>query len=157
MKWVITEHVHFDRVASPWLIKRFVDRDAEFSFVPRGLRVDELSEDQLPKGAIPLAIPGGKLGPHDADGPLFVKILREYKLQDPALDLLGRVVTLGVEYVLHGYRPTIEDRYGQIAVGLLAFADGMSLFEESDQRRLDESYIIWDAVYALFEANRQRG
>ena len=152
MKWVITEHVHYDRVASPWLIKRFVDEDAQFLFAPRTTPLD-----QLPTGAIPLAFPGAKLGPHDADGPLFVKILREYELQDPALDLMGRVVTLGVEYVMYGYRPAIDDRYGQIAVGLLAFADGMAVFEESDQRRLDQSYIVWDVVYALFKANRQRG
>ncbi len=150
MKWVTTARVHYDRVASPWLIKRFVDPSAEFLFVARG------QEDKRPQDAIPFAIAGTRLGPHDDDGPTFLKIVKEYKLQDPALDLMAKVVGLGVAYVLHGYRPASDDRYGQMAVGLLAFSDGMMLLKESDQERLDASYVVWDAVYALFKANRQR-
>jgi len=157
MKWVITDHVHYDRVAAPWLIKNFIDREAEFSFVPRGLSVHELTPEQLPPGAIPLAVPGAKLGPHDSEGTLFEKVLREYNIQDPALLLIGEVVAKGVDYVIYDYRPPVDDRYGQMAVGLLAFADGMSVFEPSDQKRLDDSYIVWDAIFALFSANRQRG
>jgi hypothetical protein len=151
MKWIITSHVHYDRVASPWLIKRFVDKDARFSFAPAS------EAKNLPKDAIPVAFPGAKLGPHDENGPVFLKILREYKIQDPALEVMAKVVASGVEYVVHGYRPPVEDRYGQMAVGLLAFSDGMTLFKESDQERLDASYIVWDAIYALFKANKQRG
>src|SRR4051812_13312945 len=103
MKWVTIGNLHFDRVASPWLIRRFVDPKAEFVFVPRG------QEATRPKDAIPFAIPGEKLGPHDKDGPTFVKILREYKLNDPALEKMGEVVDKGVKYVLEGYRPPIGD------------------------------------------------
>ena len=62
MKWVTRDFVHLDRVASPWLIKRFVDRDAEFVFVPW------LEEDARPPDAVPLALPGGELSAHDAAG-----------------------------------------------------------------------------------------
>jgi hypothetical protein len=54
---------------------------------------------RLLKDAIPFAIPGAKLGPHDKDGPAFLKLMREYKLRDPALDLMAKVVDLGVNYV----------------------------------------------------------
>jgi hypothetical protein len=151
MKWITTTNVHFDRVASPWLIKRFVDPNAEFLFEKRG------EEAKRPKDAIPFSIPGAKLGPHDEAGPTFLKILREYKLQDPALEIMATFVDKGVNYVLHGYRPASDDRYGQMAVGYLAFSDGMILLKPSDQERLDASYLVYDALYALFKANKQRG
>jgi hypothetical protein len=149
MKWVTTATVHFDRVASPWLIRRFVDPKAQFFFVKRG------EEAQRPSDAIPFAIPGtAKLGPHDKDGPTFLKILREYKIDDPALERMAKVVDKGVRFVLEGYRPPIEDRDGQIAVGYLAFSDGMILHETSDQSRLDASFVAYDALYALFRTNK---
>jgi hypothetical protein len=151
MKWVITSHVHYDRVASPWLIKRFVDKEAQFFFVDR----DKL--DQRPKDAIPVSIPGAKLGPHDEQGPTFLKIVKEYKLQDPALDQMAVIVAKGVEYVIHKFRPEKDDRFGQIAVGYLAFSDGMQLMTPGDQARLDASFIVWDALYALLKANKERG
>jgi hypothetical protein len=149
MKWVTTANVHFDRVASPWLIKRFIDTKAEFFFVARG------QEDKRPADAIPIAIPGtAKLGPHDKDGPTFLKLLREYKLNDPALERMARVVDKGVKFVLEGYRPPIDDRDGQIGVGYLAFSDGMILNKTNDQERLEASFIAYDALYALFKANK---
>lgn len=151
MKWVTTANVHFDRVASPWLIKRFIDPKAEFMFVARG------EEDKRPKDAIAIAIPGTKLGPHDENGTTFTKLIREYKLKDPALDRMATVVEAGVNYVLHDFRPGPKDQYGQIAVGFIAFSDGMILLKKSDQERLDASYVAYDALYALFKANKQRG
>jgi hypothetical protein len=148
MKWVTTANVHFDRVASPWLIKRFIDPNAEFFFVTRG------QEDRHPKDAIPIAIPGAKLGPHDKDGPTFLKILREYKLDDPALERMATVVDKGVRFVLEGYRPAADDRDGQIGVGYLAFSDGMILHKTNDQERLTASFVAYDALYALFRANK---
>jgi hypothetical protein len=149
MKWVITSNVHYDRVASPWLIERFLDPHAEFAFLPRD------QADHLPPGAIPLAFPGAELGPHDEEGPLFKKILVKYGLDDPALNLMAEVIGKGVEFVLHDFSPAPDDYYGQMAVGLVAFSDGMVLVEGSDRRRLDRSYIVWDAVYALFSEGRQ--
>jgi hypothetical protein len=149
MKWVTTSNVHFDRVASPWIIKRFIDTEAEFVFVSRG------HEDERPKDAIPVAIPGTKLSPHDKDGTTFTKILKEYNLTDPALRVMADVVDKGVRYVLEGYRPPIEDRNGQIAVGFLALADGMILVKHSDAERLEASFPAFDALYALFRSNKR--
>ena len=147
MKWVTRDYVHLDRVASPWLIKRFVDPDATFVFVPWG------REDQRPTDAIPLALPGAELGPHDATGTTFQKILTKYKLSDPALQRLAHVVGKGVDYVLHGFRPAADDADGQIAVGLLAMAEGMLLLNTDDTRILESSFVIYDALYANFRAH----
>ncbi|MFA7249858.1 MAG: chromate resistance protein ChrB domain-containing protein [Dehalococcoidia bacterium] len=151
MQWVMTDHVHYDRVAACWMIQRFIDPAAEISFAPSRTPLED-----LPEGAIPLAFPGARLGPHDANGPLFVKVLREYGIEDPALELIGEVIAKGIDYVLHDYRPDPADRYGQMGVGLAAFADGMIVLEPSDPKRLEDSYIVWDSIYALFKANKQR-
>lgn len=136
---------------SPWLIKRFIEPDAEFFFVARG------QEDKRPKDTTPFAIPGipgSKLGPHDKEGTTFRKLVREYKLNDPALERMAKVLDKGVKFVLEGYRPAVDDRDGQIGVGYLAFSDGMILHKRNDQERLDASFIAYDALYALFKANR---
>src|ERR1700730_14673775 len=151
MKWITTANVHFDRVASPWLIKRFIDPKAEFLFEAKG------QEDKRPKDAIPFAIPGvpgSKLGPHDKDGTTFRKLVKEYKLNDPALERMAKIVDKGVNFVLEGYRPPIDDRDGQISVGYLAFSDGMILHKSHDQERLDASFVAYDALYALLKANK---
>ena len=147
MKWVTREYVHLDRVASPWLIKRFVDRDAEFVFVPW------LQEDQRPNDAIPFGLPGAELGPHDASGTTFQKIAAKYELSDPAIARLGHVIRAGVAYVLEGFRPGPDDVDGQIAVGLLAFAEGMALVQQRDNAILDASYVVYDALYANFRTH----
>jgi hypothetical protein len=149
MKWVTTANVHFDRVASPWLIRRFIDPKAEFFFVARG------QESKRPPDAIPFAIPGvAKLGPHDKDGPTFLKLLREYKLNDPALERMAKVVDEGVRFVIDGFRPEKGDRDGEIAIGYLAFSDGMILTRQNDMERLEASFVAYDALYALFKANK---
>jgi hypothetical protein len=148
MKWVVTSHVHYDRVASPWLIKRFVDKDAQFSFIDR----DKV--DQRPKDAIPVAIPGTKLSPHDENGTVFLKIIKEYKLKDPVLDTMAVIIDKGVEAAIHKWRPEKDDRLGQIAIGYEAFSAGMQLIKAGDQDRLDASFIAWDSLYALLKANK---
>ena len=79
MKWVTTANVHFDRVASPWLITRFIDPKAEFIFLSR----DQM--DKRPADAIPIAIPGTELGPHDENGTTFTKLVKKYQITDPAI------------------------------------------------------------------------
>jgi hypothetical protein len=153
MQWVTYEHVHLDRVASPWLIKRFVDHDAEFVFVP-------WRTQRLPPGAIPLALPGAELGPHDASGTTFDKIVAKYELTEPAIVRLAGVVRAGVAHFLHGTRPQPADEDGQIAIGLLAIAEGMALVHQDDGAILEASYIVYDALHAQFRLHdrmAQRG
>jgi hypothetical protein len=147
MKWVTRDFVHLDRVASPWLIKRFVDRDAVFVFVPWD------HKGPLPADATPLALPGAELGPHDAQGTTFEKIVAKYKFTDPAITDIARIIHLGVDYVLKGYRPDANDRFGQIAVGLLATAEGILLLHDDDARIIEASLPVYDALYANLRAH----
>src|SRR5205085_1018512 len=78
MKWITREHVKVDRVACPWLIKKFIDPDAEFLFVPAG----EVSEAAKRHGAVPFDVAGVELGHHEGRCS-FEAILTKYRLDDP--------------------------------------------------------------------------
>jgi len=111
MKWITREKVKVDRVACPWLIKNFVDPQAEFIFVPAnqvGAKAREL-------GATPFDIDGCELGHHGEDVS-FNSILKKYNLTDPALVLLGEIVRAadshpskphptgeGLRWIAHGF------------------------------------------------------
>jgi len=147
MKWVTRDFVHLDRVASPWLIRRFIDKDAVFIFVPWG------AEERRPPDAIPFALPGAEIGPHDQDGTTFEKLLKKHRIDDPALHAIARVIAAGVHYVLDGYRPVPDDSDGQIAVGLLAVSEGQMLVNTEDVLIIESSLPIYDALYAYFKAH----
>jgi hypothetical protein len=88
MKWITRERVKVDRVACPWLIKKFVDKDAEFLFVP----TDQVMEVASHEGAIPYDVKDVELG-HYGKECSFEAILKKYNLtSDPALVLLGKIV-----------------------------------------------------------------
>ena len=146
MKWVTRDHVHLDRVACPWLIRRFVDPDAEFLFISSG------SQDDLPHDAIPFAIPGVELGPHDEQGPTFSKIMRKHGLDDPALAMMAQVIASGVHHAI-----TRGDDRNNIAalegIGLNAISEGMMLSTEGDSNNLDKSMAVYDALYAYCKAH----
>src|SRR5690349_19172579 len=87
MKWITREKVKVDRVACPWLIKKFVDREAEFIFVPDS----EVRAKAAELGATAFDIERCELGHHGEDVS-FNSILKKYVLTDPALGLLGEIV-----------------------------------------------------------------
>src|SRR5262245_57821122 len=88
MKWITREYVKVDRVACPWLIKKFVDKDAEFIFVP----TDKVMEEASRLDAIPYDVKNVELGHHGKECS-FEAILKKYKLRnDPALVLLAKIV-----------------------------------------------------------------
>ena len=145
MKWVTTDHIHLDRVACPWLVRRFIDPKAEFFFVARG------QEDSRPKDAIPFAIPGVELGPHDEHGTCFDHFLQKYQLHDPALDALAKIIAAGVHHAISrgdekNNVPALE------GIGLDALSEGMMLATLGDADNLEKSMVIYDALYAFCKA-----
>jgi hypothetical protein len=133
MKWVTRSHVHVDRVACPWLIKRFVDSGAEFLFVPKS-RVDEVAKAE---GAIPFDAPGVELG-HHGDKCSFEAILEKYQLTNPALLRLAKIVSAAD-----------TGRFDDpIAAGLEAVAVGYSLRYPDDAKNLKHQFAVYDALYA---------
>ena len=146
MKWAVPDHIHLDRVACPWLIRRFIDPKAEFFFLSRG------NEDRRPMDAIPFAIPGVELGPHDEHGTCFDKFLRKYNLNDPALVELARIIASGVHHAI-----TRGDEKNNVpaleGIGLDSLSEGMMLSTLSDADNLDRSMVIYDALYAYCKAH----
>jgi hypothetical protein len=141
MKWITREHVKVDRVACPWLIKRFVDPNAEFFFVPR----DQVLAEAERIGAVPFDVPDVELGHHGGECS-FEAILKRYDLlKDPALALLGRIVN-GAD--------TDNSLYHQPeGPGLQAIADGFSRLGFADDHAVNAAeWIVYDALYAHCQA-----
>ena len=145
MKWVTRERPKVDRIACPWLIKRFVDPDAEFLFVPSN-QVAAVAERE---GATPYDVDGAELG-HRGEECSFDAIIHRYGLEsDPALGQLARIVR-GADTSAHDLTP--ESR------GLLALAQGFSLAYADDHQQLAAELPVYDALYAWCrdQARRER-
>ena len=138
MKWVTRSRVHVDRVACPWLIKRFVDTKAEIIFVARDL-VPEIAEKE---GAIPFDTGPVELGHKDGHC-TFVTIMNVYNLAgDPALKMLAEVVDAADTNRLD------ENPY---AHGLEAIAVGFGMLFPDDYENLEYQFLVYDAFYNYFK------
>ena len=138
MKWVTRSRVHVDRVACPWLIKRFVDTNAEIIFVARNL-VPEIAEKE---GAIPFDTGPVELGHKDGHC-TFVTIMNAYNLGgDPALKMLSEVVDAADTNRLD------ENPY---AHGLEAIAVGFGMVFPDDYENLEYQFLVYDALYNFFK------
>jgi hypothetical protein len=138
MKWITRERVKVDRVACPWLIKRFVDPAAEFRFVPESELLTAAQQEQ----ATPFDAtrhPEVVLN-HRGVRCTFEAILEDFKLTDPALEQLGRIVRAadvkGQEHV------------APEGLGLRAIAEGFAALDISDEERLTREFPVYDALYA---------
>lgn len=138
MKWVTREKAKVDRIACPWLIKNFVDRDAEFLFVPPD-RVLEVAEE---KGAIPYDVPGVELG-HHGEECSFDAIVRKYKISDPAVLEVAKVVR-GADTPNRNLTPQ--------SPGLNSIADGFRLIAKDDIDNMAKQFYVYDSLYAFFKA-----
>jgi hypothetical protein len=135
MKWITRSHVHVDRVACPWLIKRFIDNQAEFLFVPK-TQVEKIA---MQTGAIPFDAPGAELGHHEGRCS-FESIIIKFELKDPALDRLAQIV--------HAADVAADKDNDPIAPGLEAIASGFSLRYPDDRTNLERQFEVYDALYA---------
>jgi hypothetical protein len=137
MKWITKQNANVDRVACPWLIRRFIDRDAEFLFVPK----DEVLRAAGSEGAIPYDVPGVKLG-HVEGRCSFESIVAEYGLSgDPALAALAKIV--------HAADVGPDLHTAPEGPGLLAIARGFQLLcGLDDLRKLQLESPLYDALYA---------
>jgi hypothetical protein len=138
MRWITRENIKVDRVACPWLIKRFVDPDAEFRFVPESELLTAAHQEQAtPFDAT--RYPEVVLN-HRGVRCTFEAILEDFKLTDPALEQLGRIVRAadvkGQEHV------------APEGLGLRAIAEGFAALDISDEERLTREFPVYDALYA---------
>jgi len=131
MKWITREHVKVDRVACPWLIRRFIDPAAEFEFLPK-----ETDWSSVQHGTL-FDVPGCELG-HNGEDVSFDSILNKYELNDPALRLLGEIVRAADSH------PANPHAAGE---GLRWIAHGFSKLNLSDHDLLDREFIVYDTLY----------
>ncbi|HXC79706.1 MAG TPA: chromate resistance protein ChrB domain-containing protein [Candidatus Acidoferrum sp.] len=136
MKWVTRENASVDRIACPWLIKRFIDPDAEFLYVPAA----DVSAVAGREDAIPYDVGGVELG--HVDGRCsFESIILKYGLQDAALDHLAAIV--------HGADVSADLAVTPEAAGLKAIAQGFAMVHgEDDHRKIALETPLYDALYA---------
>jgi hypothetical protein len=135
MLWITRSHVHVDRVACPWLIRRFIDNEAEFLFVPKS-QINMVAKE---RGAIPFDAPGVELG--HVDGRCsFESILLKYELKDPAL--------LRMAQIIHAADISEDSDNESVARGLEAIATGFSLRFPDDEENLAHQFDVYDALYA---------
>jgi hypothetical protein len=139
MRWVTRKNASVDRIACPWLIKRFIDPDAEFLYVPAA-EVTAVAERD---GAIPYDVGGVELG--HVDGRCsFESILLKYELTDPALHRLAKIV--------HGADVSADIAITPEAAGLKAIAHGFAMVHgDEDHRKIALETPLYDALYAWCE------
>ena len=136
MKWVTREHPHTDRIACPWLIRKFIDPDAEIIYVPR----DEVLLYAEREGAISFDAPGAKFTHRDGLCSFEVLIEDHNLAGDPALDLVAKVV--------HGADVSEDADVTPQSRGLEAIARGFMDLGVGDQEQLRLELPVYDALYA---------
>jgi hypothetical protein len=133
-RWVTRERPKIDRIACPWLIRRFVDDRAEFLYVP----TPDVFTAAEREAAVAYDIPGAPFS-HNGDQCSFDAFIARFDLHDAALDIVAQIVR-GADTDKHGLAPE--------AAGLHAISLGLSINYANDHDMLAQGMVIYDALYA---------
>ena len=139
-KWVTRERPKIDRIACPWLIRRFIDPLAEFLYVPSG----EVLESAKTHNATPYDIPDVQFS-HRVDECSFDAFIRDFEINDPALNDLAAIVR-GAD--------TGKPELMPQSPGLLAVSLGLSALYPDDHEILEHGMVVYDALYAWLKRAR---
>jgi hypothetical protein len=134
MRWVTREHVHVDRTACPWLIKKYVDPKAEFIFVPTEKIEEVVKKDE----AVPYDAPNAELG-HHGDKCSFDAIVEKYRIKDPALLQLAEIIRSA----------DTGKMLAPEGVGLDAVMTGISVAAKDDYEAVEKAGPVYDALYTF--------
>jgi hypothetical protein len=145
MKWITRKDIKVDRVACPWLIKRFVDPQAEFLFVEeKDLLIESKRQSATPFDAPKIdAIKLNHRGPRCT----FEAIIEDYSLSDPAVQRLGLIVRAAD---VKGQEDAAPE-----GIGLRSIAQGFAAMGLSDEERLARQFPVYDALYAYVQSKHQ--
>jgi hypothetical protein len=136
MKWVTWENVGVDRIGCAWLIRKQIDAKAKYLFIPVGTT-------DIPEGAEPFDIPNVRLSHHQGHCS-FHAFLREYKLDDPVLRRIARIIDEA---------DTVQEALVEpAATGLDLICEGIRLTSPDDPTALERGAIVYDALYARLAA-----
>lgn len=139
MHFITRERVHVDRIATAWAIRRFIDADATFEFVPR-------TTDLSAATGIPFDIRGAELGHHRGRCTLEA-LIAMYELTDEALKRMGRIIRAA--------DLPQEEPAPAVAPGVRAIFDGIRDASETDHERLERGFVVCDALYAYCQQTRE--
>ena len=132
MKWATWENIGVDRMASAWLIRRWIDPKAEFLFIP-------MREKSFPEDAEPFDIPGVRLS-HRGGHSTFYVLLKEHKVEDPVLARIAQMVDEA---------DVIQDvTVEAAAIGLDLICRGLRQISKDDYEALERGQLIYEALYA---------
>src|SRR5438445_10729079 len=131
MNYITRERVHVDRIATAWAIRKFVDADATFQFVPR-------TRDVRGMDGVPFDVRGAALT-HRGGRCTFEVLLETYDLQDPALKDMSQII--------HSADLPQDEPSTGLAAGVLAIFDGVRDGSDTDDERLNRGFIVCDALY----------
>ena len=132
MKWVTWENIGVDRMASAWLIRRWIDTEAEFLFIPMG-------EKSFPQDGEPFDIPGARYSHHGGHCTFYV-LLKEHKLEDPVLARIAQMVDEADEI----QEVTVEPA----ALGLDLICRGLRRISKDDFEAMERGRLVYEALYA---------
>lgn len=140
MKWVTWENVGVDRMACAWLIRKCIDSDAEFIFIPVG-------HMPLPEGAEPFDIPGVRLT-HRRGHCTFHTMLKEFEIKDPVLERIARILDEA---------DTVQEAFLEpVAPGLDFICDGIRMTSPDDLTALDRGGLIFEALYSRISSEKEQ-
>jgi hypothetical protein len=145
MKWITRENAKVDRIACPWLIKRFIDEDAVFLFVHKDRVLSEANNQK----AIPFDIPGVELG-HVEGRCSFESIMLKYGLVDDA-------ALIEMARIIHAADVSADVETCPQGAGLKAIAHGFAILHGlDDHKKIELEIPMYDALYAWCEAQTQK-
>jgi hypothetical protein len=139
MHFITRERIHVDRIATAWAIRRFIDAEATFEFVPRTRDVSLLS-------GVPFDVRGAELG-HRGGRCTLEALLDKYEITDEALERMARIIRAA--------DLPQEEPSPAVAPGVLAIFDGVRDGSETDQERLERGFVVCDALYAYCRESRE--
>jgi hypothetical protein len=144
MKWITRKDVKVDRVACPWLIKRFVDPQAEFLFVEE----EDLLDESKRQGATPFDAPKIEAIKLNHRGPrcTFEAVIEDYSISDAAIQRLALIVRAADIKGQEGVAPE--------GIGLRSIAQGFATMGLSDEDRLAQQFPVYDALYAFVQSKQ---
>ncbi|SHG33055.1 chromate resistance protein ChrB domain-containing protein [Flavobacterium defluvii] len=134
MKWITRERPKIDRIACPWLIRKFVDQEAEFIYVP----FEQVLEKAAKYNAVPFDIPDVEFT-HYEDQCTFDYIIKKYQIEDPAVLIIAGIVR-GADTDLHDIASE--------SAGLWAISAGLSYNITDDHKLLEMGMVLYDALYS---------
>lgn len=134
MKWITRERPKIDRIACPWLIKKFIDKDAEFIYAP----FNNVEAKAKELDAVPFDIPGVKFS-HIGDNCTFDALIKEYKIKDKAIHKMALIVR-GAD--------TDHHQIASQSSGLWAISAGLAYNFNNDNELLEKGMLLYDALYS---------